>query len=309
VTTFDDLTVAGSQFYEYRVFAYNDVAASAPSTSAFTNTMAGGPGLLGEYFDTPDLTGVPMTRIDRAVNFDWGQNSPLTGVAPGTFSVRWSGQVLPFVSGAYTFYTTADDGVRLWVNGQLLVDRWTDRPKLLGDVNNDGVVNFADYQILERQFGSNSPQSDLNNDGIVNGADFTLLYSNLGKTLAGTTPTNSSTITLQAGVKYDMRLEYYQSDGNASAKLEWVTPVLGRQVIPTDQLFPPPPPPPPQPSVTATAVTSTVQKQAPRLLPAPKPVFCVQRVQKPVVVPRLETFIPLKKAPAKKVGPTQKPRH
>ena len=42
------------------------------------------------------------------------------------FSVRWSGQVLAPVTGTYTFTTTSDDGVRLYVNGQLLIDNWTD---------------------------------------------------------------------------------------------------------------------------------------------------------------------------------------
>jgi hypothetical protein len=269
--------------------------------------MAGGPGLLAEYFDTPDLTGAPLTRIDRAVNFNWGQNAPLTGIAPGTYSVRWSGQVLAFVSGTYTFYTTADDGVRLWVNGQLLVDRWTDRLPLLGDVNNDGVVNFADYQILERQFGTPNPQSDLNHDGMVNSVDFSLLMANFGKTLTGTTPTNSAAITLQAGVKYDIRLEYYQSDGSASVKLEWATPVLGRQVIPTDQLFPPPPPPPPEP--VATDPLSAPTQVARVLPPPPKPVFCAQRVEKHIVVPRVTTFVPPKKPPLKKPSPPPKGRH
>jgi len=43
-----------------------------------------------------------------------------------TFSVRWTGLVSPRFSEVYTFYTESDDGVRLWVNGQLLIDNWTD---------------------------------------------------------------------------------------------------------------------------------------------------------------------------------------
>ena len=43
-----------------------------------------------------------------------------------TFSVRWTGQVQPRLTGTYSFYTYSDDGVRLWINGQLLVDNWTD---------------------------------------------------------------------------------------------------------------------------------------------------------------------------------------
>jgi hypothetical protein len=213
------------------------------------------------------------------------------------------------VSGTYTFYTTADDGVRLWVNGQLLIDRWSDRPTLLGDVNDDGTVNFVDYQILERQFGTTNPQSDLNGDGIVSGADFTLLYNNLGKTLAGTTPVNSGAISLQAGVKYDIRLEYYQSGGSASAKLEWITPVLGRRTIPTDQLFLPPPPPPPPPVPAAPAVSAPVRKAVIRAVRPSRPEFCTRRVHKPDGVPQVTTFIPAKKAPVAKKTPLAKLRH
>ncbi len=51
---------------------------------------------------------------------------PVTGIGADTFSVRWSGQVSPRYSQTYTFSTTSDDGVRLWVNGALLIDQWND---------------------------------------------------------------------------------------------------------------------------------------------------------------------------------------
>jgi hypothetical protein len=43
------------------------------------------------------------------------------------FTVRWTGAVQPQFSQTYTFYTKTDDGVRLWVNGQLLIDEWVDQ--------------------------------------------------------------------------------------------------------------------------------------------------------------------------------------
>jgi len=49
----------------------------------------------------------------------------------------------------------------------------------------------------------------------------------------------SGTITLAAGVKYDIVLEYYENTGNASVKLEWSSPSQARQVIPAAQLYPP----------------------------------------------------------------------
>jgi hypothetical protein len=59
------------------------------------------------------------------VNFDWGNGSPAPSIGVDTFSVRWTGQVQPLFSQTYTFYTTSDDGVRLWVNGVQLVNNWT----------------------------------------------------------------------------------------------------------------------------------------------------------------------------------------
>jgi hypothetical protein len=66
-----------------------------------------------------------MTRIDPAINFDWAYGAPDPTVGVDNFSTRWTGQVVPRYSETYTFYTQADDGVRLWINDQLLVDNWT----------------------------------------------------------------------------------------------------------------------------------------------------------------------------------------
>jgi len=85
----------------------------------------GGSGLLGTYYDNIDFTVAKAARIE-AVDFDWGLNAPLPGVDAETFSVRWSGQVVPRYTDSYTFYTWSDDGVRLWINGQLVINNWTD---------------------------------------------------------------------------------------------------------------------------------------------------------------------------------------
>ncbi|HEY2951357.1 MAG TPA: PA14 domain-containing protein, partial [Verrucomicrobiae bacterium] len=85
-------------------------------------------GLRSEYFDNIDLTGLKLTRADETINFDWGTGSPDPAIGPDTFSVRWTGQIEPKFSETYTFFTTTDDGVRLWVDGQLLIDHWADQP-------------------------------------------------------------------------------------------------------------------------------------------------------------------------------------
>jgi hypothetical protein len=83
-----------------------------------------GSGLRGEYYEDPAFSTLNMTRIDPGVDFDWGHGSPDAGLPEDGFSVRWSGQVEPQFSGTYTFITRTDDGVRLWVNGSLLIDEW-----------------------------------------------------------------------------------------------------------------------------------------------------------------------------------------
>lgn len=85
-----------------------------------------GTGLFAEYFNNSDFTYPALSRVDSTVNFDWGYGSPDPTVAPDTFSVRWSGSVVPLYSESYTFFTVSDDGVRLWVNGQLVIDNWAD---------------------------------------------------------------------------------------------------------------------------------------------------------------------------------------
>ncbi|MGN9844019.1 PA14 domain-containing protein [Nonomuraea sp. H19] len=86
-------------------------------------------GLSATYFDNADLTAPKVTRIDPGVNFDWGMNAPDPAVSPDTFSVRWTGKVIADRADTYTFITTSDDGVRLWVDGTLLVNNWTDHSK------------------------------------------------------------------------------------------------------------------------------------------------------------------------------------
>jgi hypothetical protein len=95
------------------------------------------------------------------------------------FSVRWTGQVQPRSSGNYTFTTVSDDGVRMWVNGNQIINNWQDQA-----------------------------------------------------------PTESSgTVTLEAGKKYDIRVEYYQGAGGAVMQLFWHGPGQSREVIPQSQLY------------------------------------------------------------------------
>ena len=77
-----------------------------------------------EYFDNRDLVGSPvLTRQDQTIDFDWGWGTPTPEVGRDNFSVRWSG-TFSFPAGHTCFTTTSDDGVRLYVDDQLIIDAW-----------------------------------------------------------------------------------------------------------------------------------------------------------------------------------------
>ena len=86
----------------------------------------GGTGLKGEYYS--DETFSPqaprLTRIDGRIDFDWSAKAPDPALKRDGFVVRWSGRIDPPYTGPYTFYTLNADGVRLWVNGQPIVNDW-----------------------------------------------------------------------------------------------------------------------------------------------------------------------------------------
>jgi len=82
----------------------------------------------GEYFNNKDLDGQPaVTRTDEQVNFDWFTNSPVPQLNTDNFSVRWTGQIVPPVSGLYQLGMRSDDGVRLYLDDKLFIDDWRDR--------------------------------------------------------------------------------------------------------------------------------------------------------------------------------------
>ncbi len=152
-------------------------ASSTPTLQA-NNTSSLGTGLKAEYYDNRDFTNLKLTRTDAAVNFNWGKGSPDSLIGADTFSARWTGQVEAKYNETYTFYTTTDDGVRLWVNGQQIINKF---------------VNQSSTEW-------------------------------------------SGAIALQAGQKYDIKMEYYENTGNAVAKLSWSSASQTKQIIPESQL-------------------------------------------------------------------------
>jgi LysM repeat protein len=82
----------------------------------------------GEYFNNMGLSGSPvLARHDNAIDFNWGNRSPASGVTADYFSARWTGD-FQFVGGRYRFTARTDDGVRIWLDGTLILDQWHDHP-------------------------------------------------------------------------------------------------------------------------------------------------------------------------------------
>ncbi|HEX4793536.1 MAG TPA: LamG-like jellyroll fold domain-containing protein, partial [Humisphaera sp.] len=109
VTSTTTLAVANARF--------DNVTVSATGT---------GTGLLADYYAAPTFSSYKLSRLDSSVNFNWSPTPPDPSVGPNNFSVRWVGSVQPLYTETYTFFVTAADGVRLWVDGQLIIDDFND---------------------------------------------------------------------------------------------------------------------------------------------------------------------------------------
>ena len=80
----------------------------------------------GEYFDNVTLDGSAYTtRTDESINFDWNYGPPAGGMPTNSFSVRWTG-TFHFDEGTHRFYARVDDGVRVYLDGELIINGWRD---------------------------------------------------------------------------------------------------------------------------------------------------------------------------------------
>jgi len=139
-------------------------------------------GLKGEYFANTTLSGSPALTRYEAIDFNWGTGAPASALPAERFSARWTGFITPTSSGRWRVQTVSDDGVRVWVNGVLVIDNWT--------------VHSA-------------------------------------------TTNSSGDISLTAGQKVSIRVEYYENAGQAEMRLRWRAPgSLFYSAIPLARLSP-----------------------------------------------------------------------
>jgi PKD repeat protein len=110
----------------------------------------------GEYYSNPTLAGAPvLVRNDVAISFNWGYNAPASGLPADNFSARWS-RSLNMPGGLYRIYIQADDGVRLWVDGRLIIDEWHDSSPVtyVDDVRFDPGRHDFRIEYYERSGGA-----------------------------------------------------------------------------------------------------------------------------------------------------------
>ncbi|MCK5834120.1 MAG: glycoside hydrolase family 3 C-terminal domain-containing protein, partial [Lentisphaeria bacterium] len=125
-------------------------------------------GLEAEYFNNTELEGQPVfTRIDQEVNFNWKGGRPHKKINKDHFSVRWTGRLEAPETGNYTITARCDDGVKVWLDGKLIINDWSTH---------------------------------------------------------GARDANSKPISLQAGKKYSIKMEYFEGAHGAVAQLKWTTP-------------------------------------------------------------------------------------
>jgi beta-glucosidase len=113
---------------EYAMGCAINGEALRPIESQYFGKAAGSnsTGMVGEYFDNMTLTGKPvLTRVDSMVNFNFGTDAPAPGLPQDRFSVRWKGTIIP-PAAIHRLGTSTDDGVRLYLDGKLMIDDWTD---------------------------------------------------------------------------------------------------------------------------------------------------------------------------------------
>ena len=201
-----------------------------PATGAFT----------GCYYNNTTLSGNPViVRTDPHVDFYWGNGSPDRSLPPLNFSARWQGN-FTFSQGNYSFPVVASDGIRLYVDGNLVIDRWRDQPpsmytgsQTLSQGNHLIVVEYYEHTggataQVSWQNGAPAPQTPVISlftvapSSSTPGQPVTLSFSVLGAATVSIdngvgNVTNLSTATVSPGQTTTYRLTASNSVGTSTA--------------------------------------------------------------------------------------------
>jgi hypothetical protein len=135
------------------------IVVGSPATA--TPTPPAVSGWRGEYYGNRNLSGDPvLVRDDAEINFDWGNSAPAANLPADSFSARWT-RIVYLQAGTYRFYTNSDDGIRVWLDGELMIDQWHDSSaatyaveRTLGEAfHNLRVEYYENWGLAKAQFG------------------------------------------------------------------------------------------------------------------------------------------------------------
>ena len=98
-------------------------SSSGGGTGTVGTGSTGTTGLFGHYYDGVDFVTLKQEQLDANLDFDWGANSPTTGVGADFFSVRWNGWLQPTTSNTYSLVASGADGFRVTVAGNVVIDK------------------------------------------------------------------------------------------------------------------------------------------------------------------------------------------
>ncbi len=173
------LTLQDDTFLDNSDNKYNLTLSGTPSGPRMVSNTTG-TGLFAAYWDNKELTGAPSSTVIENINSDsnWGTGTFVNG-GRDSFSARWKGYIKPTTTELYTFHITHDDGVRVWVNGVLIIDKWI----ITAPITTTGTIN------------------------------------------------------LTANVFYDIQVEFYENRGGEVCKLEYETPTISKQIVPSSVLY------------------------------------------------------------------------
>jgi len=149
-TTYDPGPLELGKTYYWRVDEFDGVETHKGDVLSFTTLAVRGTGLRGDYYTGTDFGKLVLTRIDPKIDFQWAGGEVDPAVGASNLSIRWTGDVTAQFTETYTFYTITDDGIRLWINGQLIIDNWTHH----GDTEDRGTIDLVAGQVcsLEMEY-------------------------------------------------------------------------------------------------------------------------------------------------------------
>ncbi len=116
----------------------------------------GGNGLVGSYYDDIDLSELMYVQVDDDIDFNWGLGAP-TNLSADTFSIRWTGLLYCEETGEHTFWVDADDAIRVYIDGDMVIDAWGGAPNA-----SEGVYLLEGYHDIKVEYADDTLDAYVN---------------------------------------------------------------------------------------------------------------------------------------------------